>query len=647
MCYTLLAGVAVTAPQLLFMSGGVGYSLAAVFLIRALIQARQGFKLVRYQRGLFVLPPYIIHPDTIVRSKESLNLGLGFEWTAQHTQRRADISRPSQIERLKHGFVYKHARRLIDKAECLTCSTLVSPFNSQSLLNPFPPIPYVEGSSDLHAVGLYEKEIPVAIRQSERVAHMLVLGTTRVGKTRLLEVLVTQDIHNGDVVIVFDPKGDGELLARLHIEAQKAGRLDDLKIFHLGFPSISARYNPSGSYGRITEIATRIAGQLPTEGNSSIFKDFAWRYINAIAKAVDALGYKMTYKILLRYSTDIDALIIEYISWVFKQKDLDAWEEKVTSMIEGAAKLPQHLKGRSREAWVMTEVFKDAHINDATAQSLIKTFENDKTHFDKLVASLYPLLEKLTSGSTADILSPDYNNHEDPRPIFEWTEVINSGGIVYVGLDALSDPEVAAAVGNSMFADLTSVAGHIYKTTSKSELPTISIHADEFNELAGNEFIPLLNKGGGAGFQLTVYTQTLSDIIARFDSTAKAGQVIGNLGTLVMLRVKEEATVQLLTSRLKEVEINELMVESGATDNSNPESDEHFVSNTRQRITTTRVPMIEPGDLDALPKGHAFALIAGRLYKLRLPQLSDEKELSGDIEEMVGKMKKAHVAGGS
>jgi conjugal transfer pilus assembly protein TraD len=39
--------------------------------------------------------------------------------------------------------------------------------------------------------------------------------------------------------------------------------------------------------------------------------------------------------------------------------------------------------------------------------------------------------------------------------------VINLGGIVYVGLDALSDYEVAAAVGNSMFADLTSVAGSL------------------------------------------------------------------------------------------------------------------------------------------------------------------------------------------
>ena len=34
-------------------------------------------------------------------------------------------------------------------------------------------------------------------------------------------------------------------------------------------------------------------------------------------------------------------------------------------------------------------------------------------------------------------------------------------------------------------------------------LPTISLHADEFNELIGDEFVPLLNKAGGAGFQVS------------------------------------------------------------------------------------------------------------------------------------------------
>ena len=58
----------------------------------------------------------------------------------------------------------------------------------------------------------------------ERVGHTLVLGPTRVGKTRLAEVYITQDIHrpSREVVIVFDPKGDADLLKRMYVEARRA-----------------------------------------------------------------------------------------------------------------------------------------------------------------------------------------------------------------------------------------------------------------------------------------------------------------------------------------------------------------------------------------------------------------------------------------
>src|SRR3546814_15075977 len=74
-------------------------------------------------------------------------------------------------------------------------------------------------------------------------------------------------------------------------------------------------------------------------------------------------------------------------------------------------------------------------------------------------------------------------------------QIIRKRAVVYVGLDALSDAEVAAAVGNSMFSDLVSVAGHIYKfgiddglpgAAAGAEIP-INVHADEFNELMGDE----------------------------------------------------------------------------------------------------------------------------------------------------------------
>ena len=641
---TSMGIIAVNAPQVLMMPGGVGYAVGAVFLGRAAWLASRCVRLKTYQRGLHVLPRYEINPGEIKRDLQELFLGKGFEWRAQHTQRRADLDRPEYAHVQTTGPLYRAVRSVIEGIGNTVGQWAVAPLNSQSLLNPFPPRPYVEGNPALHAVGLYEKEQRITLRQSERVAHTFVVGTTRVGKTRLLEVMATQDIHNGDVVIVFDPKGDGDLLARLYTEAKRAGREGLFQVFHLGFPAQSVSYNPVGSYSRITEVATRIAGQLPNEGNSAAFREFAWRYVNVIAKALDDLSEPISYQNLLDAGSDIDQLLTRYLAHVANTRGQEHWEAQVTALVNCDTRMPTQLKGRDRRAWASLVCYRETQLESQTANSLIKTFEHDKSHFDKLVASLFPLLEKLTSGPAAQLLSPTEVDQPAGHRL-NWGQVIKRGGIVYVGLDALSDPDVASAVGNAMFADLTSVAGSLYKESqSGAAMPRISVHADEFNELVGREFVPLANKAGGAGFQLTAYTQTLSDIVARFDSQARAGQVVGNLGTLIMLRVKEQATAELLTSRLKEVEINHLMLESGTTDSSNLDTDIHFVSNTRQRITSQRVPMIHTGDLDALPKGHAFALLAGRLYKLRLPLFDDDKDLPTGLQSMVDSMKGDYVS---
>lgn len=84
------------------------------------------------------------------------------------------------------------------------------------------------------------------------LAHTVVYGTTRVGKTRLAELLVTQDIRRGEVTIVFDPKGDADLMKRVWAETHRAGRGDELYIFHLGWPEISGPFSmPSGVWSRV------------------------------------------------------------------------------------------------------------------------------------------------------------------------------------------------------------------------------------------------------------------------------------------------------------------------------------------------------------------------------------------------------------
>ncbi len=236
-------------------------------------------------------------------------------------------------------------------------------------------------------------------------------------------------------------------------------------------------------------------------------------------------------------------------------------------------------------------------------------------------------------------------------------DVIRRKGIVYVGLDALSDTTVSSAVGNSMFADLVSVAGHIYKhgvaadritdtPVISTNPPTISMHADEFNELIGDEFVPLLNKAGGAGFQVTAYTQTWSDVEARIGNRARAGQVAGNFNTLIMLRVKELATAEMMTDQLPKVEVFTLMSVSGVDDSSDPGSGIDFKSRNEDRISVSEVPMLTASELVALPKGQAFALLeGGQLWKIRmpLPDTRGDYAMPSGLTDIANEMERTYI----
>ncbi|MBV8880232.1 MAG: type IV secretion system DNA-binding domain-containing protein [Planctomycetaceae bacterium] len=109
--------------------------------------------------------------------------------------------------------------------------------------------------------------------------HVLVLGTTGTGKSRLLELLAVQAIARGDAVIVIDPKGDEGLLRRL-----SAGAGDRFRLFSLPHPERSVRYNPLGRFHELREVADRVAALLPSSGDALPFRNFGWEIIHTASK---------------------------------------------------------------------------------------------------------------------------------------------------------------------------------------------------------------------------------------------------------------------------------------------------------------------------------------------------------------------------
>lgn len=151
---------------------------------------------------------------------------------------------------------------------------------------------------------------------------------------------------------------------------------------------------------------------------------------------------------------------------------------------------------------------------------LLSLVEHNRMHFSKMIASLIPVLNMLTSGDLGDLLSPDEEDSNDHRPIFDTSNIISGKHVLYVGLDSLSDSIVSSAIGSIVLADFASVAGMIYNSGRK--FGRISMFVDEAAEVVNLPFIQILNKGRGAGFQVVMATQTLPDIVARLGDEAGA-----------------------------------------------------------------------------------------------------------------------------
>lgn len=644
-------------PQGFLLSETLAYGISALLLLGSIWRFRQGYRVWRYQRNLKRMSHYTINSRQLPVSQNTLFLGKGFLWSAQHTQRLRDLD-------LGYNLHYKCPSRLKQWARQKVLAWEHKPFfnallpylSKDSAWNPFRPYPPIGGEPCIH--GVSDQEANISIHLAERASHLVVVGLPGMGKTRFAEILIGQDIRRGEVVIVLDPKGDADLLKRIYMEATLAGREQDLLVFHLGFPEISARYNPVGNFTRVTEVANRISNQLPGSGDSAAFKDFGWQFINSMVMALVSMGEKPDYQKMKFYITKMDLLLEKYLNFWLPSVDthVNEWVENFLEAKRARQEDSKKQKSVTRLAALIAYVQAHDLIHNPVFDDLHNACKYDREYFSKITASLGPLLKKITTGKVAELLSPNYNDITDSRPILDWLQVIRNRQIVYVGLDALTDREVANAVGNAMFSDLVSVAGRLYKfglydgfyqaVRNQSELPRICIHADEFNEIIGEEFVPLLNKGRGAGFTVTAYTQTWSDVEARLQTAAKAGQVAGNLGTVVMFRCKEARTVEMLLEQLPKVPILRVTPASSSSDMPTGEEGTYYHSTNEDRLAHSEHRLIEQTDILNLPKGHAFCLLeGGKLYKLRMPlPQATEVDIPANLTNMLRVMKENNAS---
>lgn len=691
----------------------LSYGYAASMTYWCYRRTLQGDEIKEYQKSLTKIEPFFMTTESIPHNSKETWIGRGFEWTSVHAQRMWDADKKQYIEYYELPPEFEKARLLERKVENdkklglsplrkearkaaftkkrqhtpIDFMKLYSPIGLQpavekfsslgvaqwlnriAIQNHIAPHPPVGGDTRTHGVG-YAEETDQYISLDERNGHAICFGQSRTGKSRFLEFLVSQDIiRNDGPVIVCDPKGDAELLARVWSECKRTGRQSQFMVFALGFPEISARYNAVAAFSRNTSVASRVAGQLDASGDSGVFKDFAWRFLLIVTNAMMAIGEVPSFFLLKRYIEDPERIFRKY-SELFLDKNISGWRETVEEIMnppprmgaDGQLKevkmsIPKQYQGRSRETVARIKLLDEYAIAsgddvDVTLEGIIQTMGNEITYYNKITASLLPLLTKLTSGDIARLISPDYTDPLIEQPEFTWQKAIQQELVVPMLFDAMSDTEVATAVSSMVFQDLLSNSGEYYKHgnekgmqgAERTSIKPIWVHIDEFHAVAkggggGEPFLSLANRSAGSGTRLTCYSQTLSDIKDAVGSEEAAGVLLGNFNSTFMLRVKTEDTAEYLTqaiakSELLGIDVGMASSSEGAKlvdddedekNSSNGDSAEWFNTRATYGVKSEDVaPIISPQTILQLPKGQAFAFLnAKRLVKLRFPLLNE------------------------
>jgi hypothetical protein len=132
----------------------------------------------------------------------------------------------------------------------------------------------------------YRKDKLLNIYQENvnRKGHTLVIGTTRVGKTRLLQNMIVQDIYAGNSVAVVDPKGDEELFSAIVQAAYNTGRQDEIIFVSPFYPEYSAELNPLFKHMIEEEIINCVVAGVPQKEEFCL--NVAIEYTTVIVKTL-------------------------------------------------------------------------------------------------------------------------------------------------------------------------------------------------------------------------------------------------------------------------------------------------------------------------------------------------------------------------
>jgi conjugal transfer pilus assembly protein TraD len=442
------------------------------------------------------------------------------------------------------------------------------------------------GHPCLHAVG-QDREQALIVPWSEMVGHMLITGTTRSGKTRLLEVLAAETVRAPGAVVVLDPKGERELLARCAAEAHRHGK--PFALITPAFPQQSARINVLDTATTPAEVSARIRALMPSAGaraNDAFFEEYPLALLERLATAQEALGISWTLEGLYKVSVlrpHMEALLTDYLTHLG------------CSGQRGLKQLISH--------------YQHTGPSDLVADALIEDWQHDADHFRKVTSNLIPAFR----GVVGEPLGPLFSTI--PADV-TWTRIVEEEMVVYVALAGMLLGDIANRIGRVILQDLVGYLGRRYAFHDMATASPITILVDELRQVLYPGFVTALSMGGGAHARFILAQQSLADAESAMGRDL-ARVLLDNLNSKIWCRVADDRTAKEATEGLGTCTVH--VPETGVGLSYGGVGG--LSGSSRRSLKAKDVPLIRPQWLTALPRGEAFVRAKGELFKLRVPLL--------------------------
>lgn len=454
----------------------------------------------------------------------------------------------------------------------------------------------------------------IMLRQDTTYGHTMITGNVGTGKTTLIKMLSNACIHLGHIILAIDPKNDEDWKEGMRKECETLGI--PFYSFHPSKGSTSVAIDPCANFIRDGELASRISGIQSDPSKADPFRDFAWYSIYRTTIGCRYLGEKPTLLRLYRYMTsERSGFITKIFERYFEQTVGPDWKKTLKSQIDAASKI-----GDWTEGLVNLYETKFQTNNPVTAVSeMLGAFRHPYEHYQKMTTAILPLFANLTAAPLDELLSPEDNMLSD-RTVLNLKSMFDTGGVLHIAIDSLSDPQTAQRMVQLIVADIAAIAGQRYNTDMTGSR-RVSIFIDEGHAALCEQLLSLLAQGRASKMALTVATQTISDLVAK-SSEAVANRLIGLCNNWISTRVSDPLTKMKVAENFGKVSVD--MREISISQRSSTEESHHnFAGGYSERFARVREDSVSANLIGRLPKLQAFCTFAdGRSCLIKIPFIS-------------------------